>query len=812
MPIAFDRNVCCDLNETISREWLVTNGLGGYAAGTVAGVLTRMQHGLLVSSPIDTGVPQLLLAKIDEEILFDERTYHLGSNEYPDGTLSPSGFVHLERFSLEEGFPVFTYRIGGIDGILLEKRIWMPRGQDTTYIQYRVLRNTIGEGRYSRQRGLGQHTGNGRYHSYSEAAQRTLTLKLLPFAAYRPYNQPQYGNNDWHFQLQVHRKGQERQKQEGESEDEFEFDLPPLPKGVSACSIRATEEARPYHIFAVGAPENDATFIPTGVWYWHFLRRHDEAAGQPSQDDLYLPGVIRAKFWPDEEATLTIIVTAEEISSVPLNQNQLNLSYRRSVEQRRSLIQPQRYFGDGGEVEHKLQLLPLETTAGTHGHTNTMGGEEYLKLFLQAGDHFLITRRFSHGNADGNFHLFFKEPEYVSQQLSNYYEMQCNTRDTLIALPGLTLATGRYEEARRILRSTARHFRQGLLPDRLPLPGQSVQESDYGSVDATLWYFYALDAYLRVTRNYGLLDEVYHYLADSIQWYMQGTSNGIRVDEDGLLRAQQPGKGLTWMNGYANGQPVTPRAGKPVEVNALWYYTLSLMHEWSQLRQQAGRLPYADLNYQEQAALCKESFLRRFWNAAGGYLCDVVDGPDGNDEALRPNQLLAISLRYPVLDTPNRDKVFEQVTKHLLTPYGMRTLAPQAAEYRGSMGGKRGEAQYALFQGSAQPWLLGPYIDALLNVYSYQSSAGNRDNAGSAANDKQLFQEYLWRKGLQVLIPFQSALQEGMLSMIGAAYDGDAPHQPGYDIASALSVGEILRIYSVLAHMGVQHQVQALSA
>lgn len=377
-------------------------------------------------------------------------------------------------------------------------------------------------------------------------------------------------------------------------------------------------------------------------------------------------------------------------------------------------------------------------------------------------------------------------------------------RETLIALPGLTLATGRYEEAAHILRSVAHYFKQGLLPDRLPLPGQSLQESDYGNADATLWYFHALDSYLRVTHNYELLDQIYHYLVENIQWYVRGTSNGIKVDEDGLLRAQQTGKALTWMNAYVDGKPVTPRSGKPVEINALWYYALSLMYEWSQRR--AGRADYAAPYYQELAAQCKESFKQRFWNASGEYLYDVVDGPDGNDEALRPNQLLAVSSRYPVLDTPDRKRVFEQVTKHLLTPFGIRTLAPQASEYQGSLA--KGREQRALHQGSAWPWLIGPYIDALLNVYSHQP--GNLN--GNPADDKRLFQEYLWRKALQVLVPFQSTFQEEMLGMVGAAYDGDAPHYGSHDVASPLSVAEILRVYSVLAHAGIKYQIQALTA
>src|SRR2546421_5103267 len=197
MPITFDRSICCDLNETIGREWLVTNGLGGYAAGTIAGVLTRLEQGLLVASSPEGKKPELLVAKMDEEIVFDQRTYYLGTNEYRDGTLNPAGFAHLETFQLEEGFPVFTYRLGGIDGILLEKRIWMPQGLNTTYIQYRVLRaNTPDVPVYRNASWNSFDRSLTRSHyDYHDTGQRVLTLTLLPFSAYRPHNEPQYGSN-----------------------------------------------------------------------------------------------------------------------------------------------------------------------------------------------------------------------------------------------------------------------------------------------------------------------------------------------------------------------------------------------------------------------------------------------------------------------------------------------------------------------------------------------------------------------------------------------------------------------------------------
>jgi hypothetical protein len=293
MPIAFDRSICCDLNEIISREWLITNGQGAYAAGTVAGVLTRMQHGLLVAPLPDANAPQLLLAKIDEEIVFDQRTYYLGTNEYQDGTLNPSGFVHLESFRLEEGFPIFTYRLGGIDGILFEKRIWMPHGSNTTFIQYRVLRREGIADSFSTPETAtsamgawhnGKEVGNkafGRYHHYSEAAQRVLTLTLLPFSAYRPFDQPQYGNHDWHFQVHVHHD-------EATNPGDFA-----LPAGAAGCTIRAWKGATPYSILAVGHADSHPTFIPTNVWYWHFLRRYDSIS--PA---LFAPGSGLTKMQP----------------------------------------------------------------------------------------------------------------------------------------------------------------------------------------------------------------------------------------------------------------------------------------------------------------------------------------------------------------------------------------------------------------------------------------------------------------------------------------------------------------------------------
>ncbi|WP_376795370.1 amylo-alpha-1,6-glucosidase [Thermogemmatispora sp.] len=812
MPITFDRSVCCDLNETISREWLITNGLGAYAAGTVAGVLTRMEHGLLVVPLEQKAPPQLLLAKIDEEAVFDQRTYYLGTNEYRDGTLSPAGFVHLEAFRLEDGFPVFLYRIGGLDGVMLEKRIWMIPGQHTTCIQYRLSRNHEQHNLGSRDERVplaasaSGPTSSPAYQRpylrYRALDQHVLELTLLPFSAYRPFNFPQAGHNDWHFQVEVHHSSEQRA---ATGASRWSGEELVLPRGVTGCSIRAYQDAQPYHLFMVGHPESQPLFIPTGVWYWHFLRRVDREAGRPSVDDLYLPGVFRARLWPGEEATLTIVATTEDPALLTLTPSYLALAYRRSVEQQRGLLQPQRYFGEGGETSHRLQVLPLAGSA----HPQRQG-EEFLHVLVQAGDRFLIRQRPARlaGTGHGPYAGLpaGAETERFSI-LSTFYGLEEYTRDALIALPGLALATGRFEECRRLLRGLARSFKQGLLPDHLPRAGQSLDTTDYCNVDVTLWYLYALDHYFRCSGDEELIVELYQRLAESLLWYLEGTLHGIRVDpHDGLLRSSSPNQALTWMNAYVNGTPVTPRTGKAVEVNALWYHALALMEEWSALVRGRGGDAYLSGRFQELRQRCEEGF-QRFWYAEGHYLYDVIDGPEGHDPGLRPNQLLALSLRHSALPPAYRPEILEQVSRHLLTPYGLRTLAPSDPAYRGRLGQSSEEQQQALHQGSVWTWLIGPYIEALLKLDGRSNGQGESDRAQTSP----LGQEYIWRQGLRALEPFLQELTQNMLGMIGGVFDGDPPHRAGYQAACASGVAELLRIYSYLAQTGARHLVPALS-
>ncbi|GCE26490.1 glycogen debranching protein [Dictyobacter alpinus] len=809
MTISFDRSTCCDLNETISREWLVTNGLGGYAAGTVAGVLTRIQHGLLVAIPPRATKPQLLLAKIDEEVTFDQRTYYLGTNEYRDGTFNPSGFVHIEAFRLENGFPVFTYRLGGIDGMILEKRIWMAQNYNTTYIQYRVIKpDRLTQSAHKVNSSVRSSTNNnGRSSSIAEQARpEPMILTLLPLATYRPFDLPQRGNTSPPFHIQVH--GTENQASGNEKDSQLK-----LPAGIAGSSIFIENNPSPYHLLAIGQPEMQATFIPTGVWYWNFLRRCDTVAGQPDTDDLYLPGVIRAALYPDSDAVLTIVVSAEELSSQLYQQETISLLYKKEIERRQSnlerALKPQQAIigQSDSEQDQQLHLLPLTTTSDPYA-----GGQNYLQQLLNASEYFVAhysqsteTKEPGRENRP-TFRNSIPRPKAPDklQLIANYFALENKTRDALIAMPGVLLVTERYQEAQNYLQDLANYFIGGILPDRLPTAHQPLTDHDYSSADITLWYFYALDHYIKVTQHYEFLEELFPRLAESINCYIQGTHNGIQLDTaDGLLRAEKTGKALTWMNEYHNGKPVTPRSGKPVELNALWYYALVLMQGWSERLGYIGHIGYSASIYQQHANRCKHNFQQRYWNPDHYHLYDVIDGPEGDDASLRVNQLFAIALPHAVLEQPYRQHVFEAITQHLVTPYGLRTLAPKEAGYQGHLEidiKQPAKQHQSLHQGSSWVWLIGPYIDAMLSQWG---EPGNEQ-------DSQVFKEYLWRKGMQLLEPLQDRFTVGLLGTCENVFDGDSPQHPSPQAAGLLSSAELLRSYNKLVQMRIEHTERLL--
>ncbi|MGH2459646.1 MAG: amylo-alpha-1,6-glucosidase [Chloroflexota bacterium] len=659
--IIVGRDTCRQLDAALDREWLITNGIGGYASGTVAGANTRRYHGLLVAALEPPRDRTLMLARVDEELVVEDRTFYLGTNEYHDGTVNPNGYIHLEECRIEDGIPTFTFNVPEVQ---LARTIWMENGQNTTYLRY-----TLG------------------------GESRPATLRVALFTTYRSFHHETMGTPDWVF---------------GVVDDERGLEISAF-QGARPLRVRASPSAR---------------FIQTGVWYWRFLHRRERDRGLDCLEDLYSPGLLIAPLQPGD--SLTIQASAEDWGAMPSD-------FADALDRRR------------GRQRKLWALMPLAAQS------------PQIRDLVVAADQFVITAR---PRSDG-----VDRP--TTGIVAGYHWFGEWGRDALIALPGLLLETGRYVEARDLLRRYAGFVDHGMLPNRIP---DEEQTPEYNTIDATLWLFQALDRYLRATRDDDLLAELYPTLQDVFKWHREETRYGIQVDEDdGLLGGGVPGVQLTWMDAKVGDWVVTPRRGKPVEVNALWYNAVRMLDDWSR------HLGKPTSRYREAAAQVYESFNERFWYAEGGYLYDVVDGEAGNDASPRPNQILAIGLSYPTLDPRRWESVLQIVDRLLLTPVGLRSLAPDASGYRGHYGGDQANRDGAYHQGTVWPWLLGPYADACKR----------------AGRDLTVLKTVLGE-----LIRTSNDIG---LGTIGEIFDGDPPYTPAGTIAQAWSVGEILRAWRRIA-------------
>lgn len=647
----FGRDLCGDLRFAGEREWLVTNGLGGYASGTVAGPLTRRYHGLLVAALWPPVGRTLLVTRLDETVTCDDRTYPLFASCWAGGLIEPAGFRYLERFRLEGTTPVWTFAWADA---LLEKRIWMQPGANTTYVRYDLRR------------------GTGR-----------LTLRIQALVNYRDH----HGNTragDWKMRVERVKDGLR----------------------VTAC-----DDAVPFYLLSAGARAE-----PQHEWlqgYWLSVERY---RGLDALDDHLLAGFFEATLTPGESLTLV----ASTHPSPDLDGVRAYAERQAHEEQLLSRAQPH------------LGPMPLP-----------------VEQLVLAADQFVVRRGLP------------GEPEGCSV-IAGYPWFGDWGRDTMIALPGLTLVTGRHEVAARILRTFARFVDQGMLPNRFPDQGEAPE---YNTVDATLWYFEAIRAYHAATGDDALLRELVPVLHEIVEWHRRGTRYRIRVDPtDGLLYAGAPGVQLTWMDAKVDDWVVTARIGKPVEINALWVNALRIMVEFAN---QLGR----PARYYENLADRAVAGFARFWNPATGYCYDVVDGPQGDDPALRPNQLLAVSLPHSPLDADQQRAVVDTCTRHLLASHGLRSLAPEDPAYVGRYGGDRRQRDGAYHQGTVWGWLIGPFVSAHLRVY------GDRDLARS------------------FLQPFVHHLASHGMGTLSEIFDGDAPFTPRGCIAQAWSVAEVLRAW-----------------
>lgn len=656
LPVmSFGRETCGDLHAGFRREWLVTNGLGGYASGTLLGVSSRSYHGLLVAAMHPPVQRTVLVGGSVEHAHYAGKRHWIATNEYADGVFSPDGYRNLAEFRLEGTIPVWVYAFGDA---LLERRLWMVHGEHTTYVTYRVLHATA-----------------------------PVEVDVTPFVTYRDHHALTSGQG-WQMQVESQEHG---------------------------ATDRAFEGATPLRLLS-----DIADFRSSGRWYWNFRYREESARGLNDHGDLYAPGSFSATLEPGQ--TMTVVYSIEpEFEIDPVG------SLAREVARQETLLQ-QAHAVDADDVTRRLVL---------------------------AADQFLVTR----GATD--------ERPAGRSIIAGYHWFADWSRDTMIALPGLTLATGRPEMTAEILRTYAGFLDGGLLPNNFP--DDAAREPEYHAIDAPLWFINAVHAYTGATGDASLRNELLPALVGIVDHLTNGTRYGIAVDpRDGLLSGGEPGLQLTWMDARVDGRVVTPRIGKPVEINALWYNALRIV---AAALAETGDRRAADIEAAAERA--RASFLAKFVSDERVHLADVIEGPDGDDWSHRPNQLLALSLPFPLVEGARARAVLDHASQHLLTSHGLRTLSPDHPHYVGSYLGSREVRDGCYHQGTVWSWWLGPYIDALLRV------------SGDVAHARAL------------LGPIAHHLSDAGLGTVSEIFDGDPPHAPRGAIAQAWSVAECLRAWRV---------------
>ena len=649
------------------REWLVTNGLGGFATGTVAGVVTRRYHGLLVASlPAPLGRVVMLNHLLERVRLPNREIVWLGDESEVAGPNSTDNTERLAEFRLELGQPVWRYAFAGIE---IEKRIVMPHGQNTVHVSYRLLR------------GAGP-----------------IRLTLRPSVHFRPYESAVNTSDSLSYCV---------------SAEETRYE------------IRA-DGAWPALRMRILGERGALTLEPRArgeVLYPMEKQRGYEAAGA-----LWSPGYFRADL--TEGGAVTLIASTESWEVI-------------------GALQPD--DARFAEDERRRRLLSLA------GYAERPGLEAELVL---AADQFIITpagraEEAARAKATG---------EHVRTVIAGYHWFTDWGRDTMISLEGLTLSTGRHREAGYILRTFAHYVRDGLIPNMFP---DGANDGLYHTADATLWFFHAMDRYVRATGDTATLQRLLPTFVDIVRRHVDGTRFGIGVDHaDGLLRQGEQGYQLTWMDAKVDDWVVTPRRGKAVEINALWYNALRLVETWTEDQD----FDTEGLDLAALADRTRAAFNARFWNPDTGHLFDVVDGEQGDDPACRPNQVLAIALDHPVLDESRWEAVLTTVRDRLLTPVGLRSLAPGHADYKSKYFGDLRARDAAYHQGTVWAWLIGPFVDAWLKAYP-------QDRAGAR----------------RLLEGFDAHLSEACVGSISEVFDAEEPFVPRGCIAQAWSVAEVLR-------------------
>jgi len=658
--IQFGREICGDLDAAESREWLVTNGIGGYASGTIAGSQTRRYHGLLVAALHPPVGRTQLVSAIDEIVHYAGADFSLATHRWAGGAVEPQGFLLLEDFHLEGTAPVWTYALADA---LLEKRIWMRQGENTTYIQYTLVRGD-----------------------------NAIEMELKALVNYRDFHSLTHGG-DWNMNISA------------------------VEQGVKVIPF---EGATPFYL-----KSPTATCELRHEWYLGCYFAEETRRGLSDLEDRLFAALFHARLEPG--SSVTLVVSTESAASLD--------------EETARAERPNHDVNLFQEWQSRNEALAGQAPS-------------WLWQLVLAADQFIVRRSLP------------EEPDGRSI-IAGYHWFGDWGRDTMIALPGLTLSTGRAGLAKRILLAFSRYVDAGMLPNNFPDAGG---KPEYNTVDAALWYFESIRQYVEATQDTVTLQKLFPVLTGMIDAHIAGTRYNIQVDPaDGLLYAGGPGVQLTWMDAKVGDWVVTPRAGKPVEVNALWINALETMAGFALLLAKPGDA------YEKLAIKAKKSF-QRFWNVDRNCCFDVIDSPGvGNDAALRPNQVFAVSLPVSPLTHEQQKAVVDICAWHLLTSHGLRSLAPGEPGYTGHYGGSPRDRDAAYHQGTVWGWLLGPFALAHHRVYRNSAAA------------------------LRFLEPLGRQIHASGLGTLSEIFDGDAPFTPRGSIAQAWTVGEVLRVWAEIA-------------
>jgi len=669
--ICLDHEVLSRFEDAIKKEWLVTNGLGGYASSTVLGLNTRKYHGLLVAAFHPPSDRRVCLEKVDEEVSIGNDTYLLGTNEFQD-RVSPRGYDFLTKFAISP-FPTFTYNVQNIE---VQRTVFMPYEKNAVVILYKVLNRTDFD----------------------------VKFRAFPLLNWRHF----------HSITEKRRTSQEPVQSQQDGEVCVKFDFPKSALAMTTIGGR---------------------YFAEGKWIEGMLYREEAARGESCLDDCYQSGVFSFEVKAHKNGNFAIAVAADEnvdtarriIAEIPTNSYDMNVLLDNEVERRANYLTKFRETHSGVQMSEWLNTLVLAT-------------DEFIVKWSD------VRRR---------------------AVIAGYHWFESWGRDTFISLPGLMLVTGRFQDARDVFLGFSKYCKDGLIPNYVPdLPAKPA----YNSVDASLWFVNAVLQYLKYTGDYDLVQErLWETLRTIIDSHVKGTVFDIYMDSDGLL---SHGGQLTWMDATVDGKAVTPRAGKAVEVQALWYNALRIMEMLANRFNEKSESE----RYAAVAKKAKKSFAEKFWNPERNCLFDVIND-EARDDSLRPNQILAASFDFTMLDSLRNEMIVDFVQHELLTPVGLRTLVKNDTRYQGVYSGDRRSRDNAYHNGTVWPWLLGPFATAFVRVK-------NQSEYQHDSTLRNLFEEFF---GRQIL--------EGGLGAISEVFDGDPPYLPRGCVAQAWSLAEPLRVY-----------------